>query len=164
MPRSRKEDRKKKEDSDEEFDIIEEEDEEENEEETKSSKKKSSKKKSEDIEKEEDSREKNDTRRSWESYPKTDPKAAIGTLKTDEILKFLIDRGSESLNPRLKFGAISLLQDLTGQRRRGHGSKRGGYRGNHFGSSFPRRRYDGYSNGSKSQLFASANDNLYEDN
>lgn len=163
MPRSRKEDRKKKEDSDEEFDIIEEEDE--NEEETKSSKKKSSKKKSEDIEKEaEDSREKNDTRRSWESYPKTDPKAAIGTLKTDEILKFLIDRGSESLNPRLKFGAISLLQDLTGQRRRGHGSKRGGYRGNHFGSSFPRRRYDGYSNGSKSQLFASANDNLYEDN
>jgi hypothetical protein len=107
--------------------------------------------------------ERQDTRRSWENYPKTDPKAAIGTLKTDEILKFLIDRGSESLNPRLKFGAISLLQDLTGQRRRGYGSKRGGYRGNNFGS-FHGRRYNGYSNGSKSHLFASANDNLYEDN
>lgn len=60
-----------------------------------------------------------------------DPKTPIGTLKTDDILTYLIQVGADTLNPQLKFGALNLLQQLTGRRRRTHppsyGSKRGGY-------------------------------------
>jgi len=47
-----------------------------------------------------------------------DPNAPIGELKTDDILGYLIERGNETLNPQLKFGAINLLNQLKGRRGR----------------------------------------------
>ena len=47
-----------------------------------------------------------------------DPKTPIGTLKTDEVLSYLIDVGHNTLNPQLKNGALDLLNQLTGRRRR----------------------------------------------
>lgn len=116
---------------------------------------------------------------------KIDPETPIGSLKIDEILSFLIQKGDESLNPQLKFGSLNLLKELTGKKRRGqmYGSKsnRNNFNnGNNNTRGFnPRNRgggstngqsgrYNNYSsgNGPKSQLFTSApgnNDNLYDD-
>ena len=62
------------------------------------------------------------------------PDTPIGELKTDDILSYLINVGTDTLNPQLKYGAIGLLNQLTGRRRRQpvYGSKsrnfgRGGY-------------------------------------
>jgi hypothetical protein len=46
-----------------------------------------------------------------------DPKTPIGELKTDEILSYLIQVGTQNLNPQLKYGALNLLRQLTGRRR-----------------------------------------------
>lgn len=47
-----------------------------------------------------------------------DPKTPIGALKTDDVLSYLIQVGTDTLNPQLKFGALNLLRQLTGKRRR----------------------------------------------
>lgn len=58
-----------------------------------------------------------------------DPKTAIGKLKPDEILNYCIQLGEDACNPQLKFGALNLLNQLTGRRRKpqGRGGARGGY-------------------------------------
>lgn len=68
-----------------------------------------------------------------------DPKTPIGSLKTDDILSYLIQVGTDTLNPQLKYGALNLLQQLTGRRRRpmyGSKSNRGFPRG---GGGFQQR-------------------------
>lgn len=47
-----------------------------------------------------------------------DPNTKIGSLKTDDILSYLIQIGTDTLNPRLRSGAINLLKELKGRRRR----------------------------------------------
>ena len=59
-----------------------------------------------------------------------DPKTPIGKLKTDEILSYLIQQGTDSLNPQLKYGALNLLKQLTGRQRRPQPSFQTGGRGN----------------------------------
>ena len=46
------------------------------------------------------------------------PKSPIGELSTSEILSFLIKRGEDQLNPRLRSVSLNLLLELTGRRRR----------------------------------------------
>lgn len=194
MPRGKKESNKKKkskdvEDSEESEDILEEE-EEDTPKKSKKSSKTDKKKKKETTDEDElsdldvDEEDGNDTapdsgdndeivsskpKRVEKPIKKIDPDIAIGSLKTDEILSFLIEKGHETLNPNLKYGALNLLKELTGKRRRQqYGSKRGGH--NNYPRGFNSRgrgrgRYDGgYQPGSKSQLFASSGENLYEDN
>ena len=63
------------------------------------------------------------------NYKTINPETAIGELKADEILNYLISLGEETLNPGLRFGALSLLKQLTGRRRRNpYGSKRNNFR------------------------------------
>jgi len=48
-----------------------------------------------------------------------DPKTPIGQLNIEDILTHLIKVGSDTLNPQLKYGAINLINQLTGRRRTG---------------------------------------------
>ena len=47
-----------------------------------------------------------------------DPKSRIGSLGIDDILAYLIQVGEQNMNPQLKYGAINLLGQLSGRRRR----------------------------------------------
>jgi hypothetical protein len=47
-----------------------------------------------------------------------DPKTPIGQLSIQDGLNYYIQLGEESCNPQLKFGALNLLKQLTGRRRR----------------------------------------------
>lgn len=60
-----------------------------------------------------------------------DPSTPIGQLNTQDILSYLIKIGEDNLNPQLRFGALNLLQQLTGGRRRpAYGSKSGRFEQN----------------------------------
>lgn len=59
---------------------------------------------------------------------KIDPKIPVGELKANEILSYLIQLGDDNLNPTLKRGALNLLLELTGRRRR-HPMSQGQMRG-----------------------------------
>jgi hypothetical protein len=70
-------------------------------------------------------------------HKEINPRTPIGDLKIEDVLGFLIQTGAQTLNPQLKYGALNLLQQLTGRRRRRPGPPphRGGYqnqRGGHF--------------------------------
>ncbi|XWV25918.1 hypothetical protein QJ857_gp1162 [Tupanvirus soda lake] len=96
-----------------------------------------------------------------------DPKTPIGNLKTDDVLSYLIQVGTETLNPQLKYGALNLLKQLTGRRRRHppptYGSKsnrnfnnRGGFsqRGGRGGrNSGPRNQSRSQANNSAEDLY-----------
>jgi hypothetical protein len=60
-----------------------------------------------------------------------DPKTPIGQLNIEDVLGHLINVGTETLNPQLKYGAINLLNQLTGRRRpfrpNNNGNTRGGF-------------------------------------
>jgi hypothetical protein len=59
-----------------------------------------------------------------------DPKIPIGQLSIQDGLSYYVQVGTDTLNPQLKYGALNLLNQLTGRRRRPpqtFGSKRGGY-------------------------------------
>lgn len=45
-----------------------------------------------------------------------DPKSEIRTLETDEILRYLIKRGTDLKSPTLKYGATNLLNELSARR------------------------------------------------
>jgi hypothetical protein len=80
--------------------------------------------------------EKNRLENSFGSGKKIDPNTPIGSLKTVEIISYLIQVGTETLNPQLKSGALNLLRQLSGRRPYPlYGSKRGG-----FGRGFVRGR------------------------
>lgn len=89
------------------------------------------------------------------SGKKIDPDTPIGSLKTIEIINYLIQVGTETLNPQLKSGAISLLRQLTGRRPYPtYGSKRGS-----FGRGFiPRGR--GRSRGMPSRFIKNIPDHV----
>lgn len=79
----------------------------------------------------------------FERHPRKiiNPETTIGELKTDDILTYLIQIGEETLNPQLKYGAINLLNQLTGKKKRhspNYGSKRGNYN-QHYNHNFNNR-------------------------
>lgn len=114
-----------------------------------------------------------------------DSKIPIGSLKTDDILNYLmqtskdspnpqlvlnylIQIGKDTLNPQLRYGAINLLRQLTGRRRRypQNGSKRNENYNNN--NSLNRSNSRGRSRGppSKNSQRSSLNnthDDLYHD-
>lgn len=63
-----------------------------------------------------------------------DPKTPIGQLKPVDILSYLIRVGIDDANPTLKYGALNLSKQLTGQRRRtpNYGSKGNRYNQNNY--------------------------------
>ena len=62
------------------------------------------------------------------------PAIAIGKLGIPDILNHLINVGTDTLNPQLKYGAINLLNQLTGKARpRFDNNRRGGFNGGRGG-------------------------------
>ena len=60
-----------------------------------------------------------------------DPKSRLCDLKPDAILTHLIKVGTDELNPQLKIGALNLLRQLTGRRRK-HPPMYGGSKSNNY--------------------------------
>ena len=108
-----------------------------------------------------------------------DPKTPIGQLKTDDILSYLIQVGSDTLNPQLKYGALNLLKQLTGRVRRpqqqyGSKSNRNGFNQRTVGGFAPRggnggnngRNQNNYTPNNKNKHRSQQkdnNDDLYDD-
>ena len=64
------------------------------------------------------------------------PKTPIGDLKTEDILSYLIQIGGDNLNPQLKYGALNLLNQLTGRRGRNFQQNNRGRDFNNFRGSY----------------------------
>lgn len=81
-------------------------------------------------------------RRPQNARPLVNPKTPIGELNTNDILSHLIKVGEESLNPQLKYGALDLLFQLTGKKRRNHN-----HNNNNHNNNYNQRRFYGPRNG-----------------
>lgn len=75
---------------------------------------------------------------------KIDPESAIGELKVDEILSYLIQHATDTMNPELRNGCVGLLKRLKGGRRPRYGSKTNRGRGNFGGYQNDRNNQDSY--------------------
>jgi hypothetical protein len=181
MPRGKKDDKKKKtkkvEDDDD--NIIEEADEEE---ETKPNKKSGGKKKKStsqdddvddlsDLDVDEEDPQNNQDEIFEGNGPavprkEINPKTPIGDLNIEDILSYLIQEGIKAFNPQLKYGALNLLQQLTGRRRKRpqQMNRRGGFsnRGGNFMGP-PRGRGRGGMHNNGNQRGMQQQDDLYPD-
>lgn len=79
-------------------------------------------------------------------FQKIDSSTPIEKLNINEILSYLYFKGEDSFNPKLKFGALNLMKDLTGKKRRS-GSKREGSKRDTYKSSDRRESNDHGSRG-----------------
>lgn len=94
------------------------------------------------------------------------PDTPIGDLKTEDILSYLINVGTDTLNPQLKFGSINLLNQLTGRRRRPptYGSNRGNFNRGGGGGGYMSRGRGRPQPMKGSRPSQNPNDNLYGEN